>query len=102
MTNKTVKWVEDDYCLCCTRMVQEKFGVGWEERGEPFFICKPCIDEMYNLTPDNKATLTEVEASVDHLKKELESVLTSFVNTGIIPVADREQLSQFDKSFETV
>lgn len=99
MTNKTVKWVEEDSCICCARKVYRECGIVWKSLGEDFFVCKPCIDEMYNLTPDNKVTLTEIEASVDHLKKELESVLTNFVNTGIIPVADREQLEKFDKSF---
>lgn len=99
MTNKTVKWVEEDYCLCCARKVYREHGIVWKDWGEDFFVCKHCIDEMYNLSHTDKTTLTEVEASVDHLKKELEGVLTNFVNTGIIPVADREQLEKFDKSF---
>lgn len=98
--NKELKTLNSGKCLSCNTPCTDQIGVcNYLENGDGFFICKPCIEEMYNLTSDNKATLTEIEASVDHLKKELESVLTNFVNTGIIPVADREQLEKFDKSF---
>ena len=98
--NKELKTLNSGKCLSCNTSCTDQIGVcNYLGEGDGFFLCQPCIDEMYNLLPKTKATLTEVEASVDHLKKELESVLTSFVNTGIIPVADREQLEKFDKSF---